>query len=79
MLIAQALFQRPDVLLLDEPTNHLDLEAVMYVTNPLTRVRKGYGKERHARATPTYSDAKVANRNAEVWHGATENGPLNDG
>ena len=22
-----------------------------------------------------YSDAKVANRNVKVWHGATENGP----
>ena len=26
-----------------------------------------------------FSDAKVANRNAKVGHGATENGPLNDG
>jgi WD40 repeat protein len=24
---------------------------------------------------PPYSDAKVANRNGRVWHGATENGP----
>jgi hypothetical protein len=25
-------------------------------------------------AAVRYSDAKVANRNAKVWHGATENG-----
>lgn len=33
VLLAQALFGRPDVLLLDEPTNHLDIEAVRWLEN----------------------------------------------
>jgi ATPase subunit of ABC transporter with duplicated ATPase domains len=28
VLLAQALFSRPDVLLLDEPTNHMDMESI---------------------------------------------------
>lgn len=31
VLLAQALFGRPDVLLLDEPTNHLDLKAIQWL------------------------------------------------
>lgn len=31
VLLAQALFGRPDVLLLDEPTNHLDIEAIRWL------------------------------------------------
>ncbi|OEH85318.1 ABC transporter ATP-binding protein [Desulfuribacillus stibiiarsenatis] len=33
VLLAQALFGRPDVLLLDEPTNHLDLKAIEWLEN----------------------------------------------
>ncbi len=33
VLLAQALFGRPDILLLDEPTNHLDIEAVRWLEN----------------------------------------------
>lgn len=31
VLLAQALFGKPDVLLLDEPTNHLDLKAIQWL------------------------------------------------
>ena len=31
VLLAQALFDNPDVLLLDEPTNHLDLDAIAWL------------------------------------------------
>ncbi|CAM3047408.1 ATP-binding cassette domain-containing protein [Filibacter tadaridae] len=31
VLLAQALFGKPDVLLLDEPTNHLDLQAIRWL------------------------------------------------
>lgn len=31
VLLAQALFDNPDILLLDEPTNHLDVETVMWL------------------------------------------------
>jgi len=35
VLLAQALFGRPDVLLLDEPTNNLDLDSVHWLQNHL--------------------------------------------
>ena len=31
VLLAQALFENPDILLLDEPTNHLDLDAIAWL------------------------------------------------
>ena len=33
VLLAQALFGKPDILLLDEPTNHLDLQAIEWLEN----------------------------------------------
>jgi len=37
--IARALFLQPRVLLLDEPTNHLDLNAVIWLSNYLTKFK----------------------------------------
>jgi ATPase subunit of ABC transporter with duplicated ATPase domains len=37
VLLAQALFGRPDVLLLDEPTNHLDRKAIAWLEEFLSR------------------------------------------
>ncbi|WP_028400116.1 ABC-F family ATP-binding cassette domain-containing protein [Ectobacillus panaciterrae] len=33
VLLAQALFGKPDILLLDEPTNHLDIKAIRWLEN----------------------------------------------
>ena len=35
VLLAQALFGKPDVLLLDEPTNHLDIQAIQWLEEVL--------------------------------------------
>ncbi|WCL50416.1 ATP-binding cassette domain-containing protein [Leptospira sp. GIMC2001] len=35
VLLAQVLFQKPDVLLLDEPTNHLDIKTIFWLENLL--------------------------------------------
>jgi len=35
VLLAQVLFQHPDVLLLDEPTNHLDIKTIFWLENVL--------------------------------------------
>jgi len=35
VLLAQLLFQQPDVLLLDEPTNHLDIVSIRWLENYL--------------------------------------------
>lgn len=36
VLLAQALFGKPDILLLDEPTNHLDIKAIQWLENFLS-------------------------------------------
>lgn len=41
VLLAQALFNEPDVLLLDEPTNHLDLGSIAWLENYLIEEFKG--------------------------------------
>lgn len=35
VLLAQCLFENPDILLLDEPTNHLDIESICWLENYL--------------------------------------------
>ena len=37
VLLAQALFGKPDAMLLDEPTNHLDLESIQWLEDFLSR------------------------------------------
>lgn len=39
VLLAQVLFQKPDVLLLDEPTNHLDIKTIHWLEEFLTNYR----------------------------------------
>lgn len=38
--LARCLYLEPDILLLDEPTNHLDLEAIIWLSDYLTRRKK---------------------------------------
>jgi ATPase subunit of ABC transporter with duplicated ATPase domains len=41
VLLAQALFQEPDILLLDEPTNHLDIISIHWLLNYLKSEFRG--------------------------------------
>ena len=41
VLLAQTLFQEPDILLLDEPTNHLDIVSIRWLENFLITTFKG--------------------------------------
>lgn len=41
VLLAQALFQNPNILLLDEPTNHLDIESIRWLENFLASEYQG--------------------------------------
>jgi len=41
VLLAQALFQNPDILLLDEPTNHLDIMSIVWLEQYLKETFKG--------------------------------------
>jgi len=41
VLLAQLLFQQPDVLLLDEPTNHLDIVSIRWLENYLSTQFEG--------------------------------------
>ncbi len=40
VLLAQALFGKPDILLLDEPTNHLDAQAIRWLEDFIARFEK---------------------------------------
>ena len=52
VLLAQALFGKPEVLLLDEPTNNLDLDSIRWLESFLARVR---GRAHHHLATTATS------------------------
>jgi ATPase subunit of ABC transporter with duplicated ATPase domains len=41
VLLAQSLFNNPDVLMLDEPTNHLDINSIYWLENYLKQKFKG--------------------------------------
>ena len=41
VLLAQALFDNPDILLLDEPTNHLDIRSIAWLESYLVNTFKG--------------------------------------
>ncbi len=41
VLLAQSLFNNPDVLMLDEPTNHLDMSSIYWLENYLKQKFKG--------------------------------------
>ncbi len=41
VLLAQSLFEEPDILLLDEPTNHLDIMSIAWLENYLKNQYKG--------------------------------------
>ena len=41
VLLAQSLFNNPDILLLDEPTNHLDIVSIYWLENYLKQKFKG--------------------------------------
>jgi hypothetical protein len=54
--------------------------AMLQVRNPsyptlLTGERRSWTRLVSSRASRFFTDAKVADRNAKVWHGATENVP----
>jgi len=43
VLLAQALFSRPDVLLLDEPTNNLDINSIRWLERRAQQLRRHHG------------------------------------
>jgi superfamily I DNA and/or RNA helicase len=89
----KGLLQRPHRILLCAPSNAAVDELLLRLrrdgllpttaggtTNDL--LREGsmlrLGNLEHIHGAP-YGDDKIANRDTKVWHGATENGSLNDG
>ncbi len=48
--VARILASQADLLLLDEPTNHLDIEAISWLENHLSTLRKGFVLISHDRA-----------------------------
>lgn len=64
VVLASAIYRRPDFLMLDEPTNHLDLEAVLWLETYLKKVYKTQGKRRKTLI--------VISHNAEFMQSLTE-------
>jgi ATPase subunit of ABC transporter with duplicated ATPase domains len=82
VLLAQALFGKPDNLLLDEPTNDLDLETVMWLENYLSEFENTVLVVSHDRhfldsvCTHTvdidYSNIKLFSGNYSFWYESSQ-------
>ena len=82
VLLAQALFGRPDVLLLDEPTNHLDIYAIQWLENFLMEFQNTVIVVSHDRhflnkvcthiADIDFSKIKVFTGNYEFWRESSQ-------
>ena len=56
VLLAQALFGKPEALLLDEPTNYLDLESIHWLQDFLTQLRRHADRHLARSALPELGD-----------------------
>ncbi|CAN5667090.1 ATP-binding cassette domain-containing protein [soil metagenome] len=82
VLLAQALFGRPDILLLDEPTNHLDIYAVQWLEEFLFNFQNTVIVVSHDRhflnkvcshiADIDYGKIKVFTGNYDFWRQSSE-------
>jgi ATPase subunit of ABC transporter with duplicated ATPase domains len=82
VLLAQALFGRPDVLLLDEPTNHLDIYAINWLEEFLFNFQNTVIVVSHDRhflnkvcthvADIDYGKIKVYSGNYDFWRQSSE-------
>ncbi len=73
VLLAQALFGKPDILLLDEPTNHLDLDSIHWLENFLEQyegVLVVISHDRHFLNSVCTHTADVDYENIIVYPGA---------
>ena len=68
VLLARALFGKPDILLLDEPTNHLDMHAVEWLEEYISRFKGTVLTISHDR----YFLDRVVNRIIEISNGKAE-------
>lgn len=82
VLLAQALFGRPDILLLDEPTNHLDIYAIQWLENFLLEFQNTVIVVSHDRhflnkvcthtADIDFGKIKVYTGNYDFWRESSE-------
>ncbi len=82
VLLAQALFGKPDILLLDEPTNHLDIYAIQWLEEFLANFQNTVIVVSHDRhflnkvcthiADIDYGKVKVFSGNYDFWKQASE-------
>ncbi len=82
VLLAQALFGKPDILLLDEPTNHLDIYAIQWLEEFLLNFENTVIVVSHDRhflnkvcthiADVDYGKVKVYSGNYDFWRQASE-------
>lgn len=82
VLLAQALFGKPDTLLLDEPTNHLDLKAISWLEHFLVNYDKTVIVVSHDRhflnkvcthiADVDYGKIKIFAGNYDFWYESSQ-------